>query len=112
MKNKKQPLPEFVLNRMPDPPNFSKMKLADEKEDPVEKFVEGQIEEKLLEEIGAKLDEHFELTGEPISACLLMANHISELSEIIGKANNNNIKTVVIQPSRQKQREDEDEIFK
>jgi hypothetical protein len=114
MKNKKRNIDGLQVLRMPDPAGFKKLAdEKDEKEDPVEKFATGQLEEKLIEEIGNRLDEHFELTGEPITATLLMANHISELSEIIGKANsNNNIKTVVIKPSRQHYREDEDEIFR
>jgi hypothetical protein len=89
-----------------------KMKLADEKEDPIDKSLEGQLQEQLIEEIGAKLDEYFQLTGEPITATLLMTNHIAEVSEVIGKANNSNIKTVVIKPSRQRSLEDEGELFK
>lgn len=112
MKNKKQPLADLIV-QMPPPANFRKLALDDEKEDPVEEFAKGQLQEQLLEQIGAKLDDYFALTGEPITAAITFGHHALEVAEILGGSGNNSktSQTTVIQP-RQKQREDEDEIFK
>lgn len=116
MKSKKQ-LSDLVV-QMPAPA-FSKHLEDDEKEeDRVAEFVHGEIEEKLIEEIGSQLDAYYALTGEPITASLTFAHHAYEAFEMATGAGlgHNAIsgvkpRTVIITPSRSRSRfiEDEDE---
>lgn len=114
MKSKKQPLAldELVI-QMPPPANFDKLKVKLEaaKDNPVD--VEGELTEKIIEEIGAKLDEYYALTAEPISVTLTFSHHVIELFEVIKNitTSESNAKIIVISPRHLKQKEDEDEIF-